>query len=233
MSNPDSFIDEVTEEVRRDRLFRNIRRWGWLAVLIVVVIVAAAAWAEWRDARREAAAQALGDDMLTALQDDDAQARADALGAIEAPAGAEAVAAMLAAAELQGAGEPQAAAERLNTAAADGAAPALYRDLAALKAQMVLVAQGEGDIQALEALAQPGAPFRMLALEQMATQYLAQGETTAATEVLTQITEDAGTGSSQRERAQGLLVALQGPSAAPAAEEAEAEAETAAETDGE
>ena len=39
MSNPDSFIDEVTEEVRRDKLFALFRKWGWVGVLLVVVIV--------------------------------------------------------------------------------------------------------------------------------------------------------------------------------------------------
>jgi hypothetical protein len=33
MANTDSFIDEVNEEVRRDRLFAFFRKWAWLAVL--------------------------------------------------------------------------------------------------------------------------------------------------------------------------------------------------------
>ena len=36
MSNPDSFIDEVTEEVRRDRLFAMFRKYGWIGVAIVL-----------------------------------------------------------------------------------------------------------------------------------------------------------------------------------------------------
>ena len=31
MSNPDSFIEEVTEEVRRDKLFALFRKYGWIA----------------------------------------------------------------------------------------------------------------------------------------------------------------------------------------------------------
>ena len=31
MSDTDSFIDEVTEEVRRDALFAQFRRYGWHA----------------------------------------------------------------------------------------------------------------------------------------------------------------------------------------------------------
>jgi len=32
MSQSDSFIDEVTEELRRDQLFRALKRWGWIGV---------------------------------------------------------------------------------------------------------------------------------------------------------------------------------------------------------
>ena len=37
LSNHDSFIDEVTEEVRRDRLFAAFRKYGWIGVLLVAV----------------------------------------------------------------------------------------------------------------------------------------------------------------------------------------------------
>ena len=44
MSNPDSFIREVTEEVRRDRLYGYVRRYGWIAALLVLLVVGGAAW---------------------------------------------------------------------------------------------------------------------------------------------------------------------------------------------
>ena len=47
----DSFIDEVTDEVRRDRLYLLMRRYGWIGVLVIVVIVGGAAWREKRAAR--------------------------------------------------------------------------------------------------------------------------------------------------------------------------------------
>ena len=34
----DRFIDEVTEDLRRDRLFLMMRRYGWIAVLLVFVL---------------------------------------------------------------------------------------------------------------------------------------------------------------------------------------------------
>ena len=56
MSDTDSFIDEVTEEVRRDRLFGLMKRYGWIAALAVLLIVGGAAWNEWRKAQDRAAA---------------------------------------------------------------------------------------------------------------------------------------------------------------------------------
>ena len=39
----DSFIDEVTEDLRRDRLFNAFRRYGWIAILLILAIGIAAA----------------------------------------------------------------------------------------------------------------------------------------------------------------------------------------------
>jgi hypothetical protein len=81
MANTDSFIDEVNEEVRRDRLFAFFRKWAWLAILIVVIAVGGAAYLEYRRAQTEAAAQAFGDSLIAALEaEDPANPRRDAGG---------------------------------------------------------------------------------------------------------------------------------------------------------
>ena len=67
LSENDSFIDEVTEEVRRDRLFALFRKYGWIGVVAIVLIVGTAAWNEWSKARAEARSQAFGDAIGTAL----------------------------------------------------------------------------------------------------------------------------------------------------------------------
>ena len=58
MHESDSFISEVSEEVRRDRLYAGLRRYGWLIAALVVLIVGGAAFNEWRKLSRQASAQA-------------------------------------------------------------------------------------------------------------------------------------------------------------------------------
>ena len=60
MSDTDSFIEEVTEEVRRDRLFALMRRYGWIAVAAVLLLVGGTAYREYARAAEAAKAQAFG-----------------------------------------------------------------------------------------------------------------------------------------------------------------------------
>ena len=82
MADSDSFINEVTEEVRRDRLYALFRRWAWLAILIVVVAVGGAAFLEYRRSQTETAAQGFGDSVIAAL---DGDAPGDRIAALEEP----------------------------------------------------------------------------------------------------------------------------------------------------
>ena len=208
MSNPDSFIDEVTEEMRRDKLFGYLRRYGWIAVLVVLGIVGGTAWNEYRSAQDRAAAQAAGDALLAALAENDEAARATAMAAVSAAGNAAVITALLTASTQQEAGQAEAAAASLGALAADPATPAIYRDLAAIKAAMLPVGEMPARLAALEVLAQPGQPFRLLALEQMAYLTLETGDQTGAVAILRQIAEDAAVTRGLSDRVQTLLIAL-------------------------
>ena len=82
MSDTDSFIDEVTEEVRRDRLFGYFRRYGWIPAVIVFALVGGTAYNEWSKAQVAQVAQARGDALLDALELEDEAEQAAALSAI-------------------------------------------------------------------------------------------------------------------------------------------------------
>lgn len=211
MSNSDSFIDEVTEEVRREKLYGYMRRYGWIAVLAVVLLVGGAAWTEYRNAQDRAAAEARGDALIDALSAEDAAARAEAVAAINAEGDTVAVTGLLAAAAQQEAGNLDAAAVTLRDLAGNGEVPALYRDLAAFKAAILPIGEAAERISNLEVLSQPGQPYRLLALEQIALLQLEQGETDAALDTLGRIEEDAALTEGLQQRVQNLMVALDAP----------------------
>ncbi|WP_424179548.1 tetratricopeptide repeat protein [Yoonia sp. TsM2_T14_4] len=208
MSNPDSFIDEVTEEMRRDKLFGYLRRYGWVAVLIVLGIVGGTAWNEYRSAQDRAAAQAAGDALLAALAENDEAARATAMAAVTAAGNAAVITALLTASTQQQAGQAEAAAASLSALATNADTTAIYRDLAAIKAAMLPVGDMPARLAALAPLAQPGQPFRLLALEQMAYLTLETGDQTGAVAILRQIAEDAAVTRGLSDRVQTLLIAL-------------------------
>lgn len=211
VSESDSFINEVTEEVRREKLYGYLRRYGWIAVAAVLLLVGGAAFNEFRNAQARDAAQNAGDALLTALETSDLAGQATAFEAVGADGPAAAIAALLRASTLQEAGEFDGAAAVLRAVASDGDVPENYRDVAAMKAAMLPTTDVESRRASLEALSAPGLPFRLLALEQLAYMHLDGGDVTAAVALLRQIEEDATATRGMRERVQTLLVALGEP----------------------
>lgn len=205
LSNNDSFIDEVTEEVRRDRLFAFFRRYGWIGVALILVIVGWSAWTEWTSARRAAEAQAFGDAVNAALAIDDIDARTAALEAIETDnAEQRAMVTFLRAAE------PGAAGALDGLATAEGLGP-VWRDIAEFKLVTSSPDLPAADRRArLEALTAPGGPLRLLAEEQLALLDVEAGETQAAIDRLNRINADTEATAGLRRRASQLIVALGG-----------------------
>jgi hypothetical protein len=212
VSETDSFIEEVTEEVRRDRLFALMRRYGWIAVLAVFILVGGAAWNEWSKAKTRAAAQEFGDSILAALELDAPKDRVAALTALNAEnPDAQAVLDLLAAGELV-AEDPKAAASQLLTLADRAGTAQVYRQIAILKA-VALPGSGlsiDERRTRLEGLALAGGMTGLLADEQLAYLDVESGDKDAALKRLQQIVEDAGASTGLRQRASQVIVALGG-----------------------
>jgi hypothetical protein len=211
VSNPDSFFNEVTEELRRDRIMNFMRRYGWIAVLLVVLIVGGAAWNEWRKANERASAEAFGDSVLAAMEQGDPSERLRALSEIETTGAQSGLLQLLSAGELLET-DRDAALSALEAAANDSDLPEAYRQLAALKRVIaggttLPMDEREGVIAGLS---QPGQPLRPLALEQSALLQLEQGNRDAAIEILTDMLSESGVTDSLRRRASQLVVALGG-----------------------
>lgn len=210
MSNSDSFIDEVTEEVRRDRLFALMRRYGWIAILAILLLVGGAAWNEWRKARERAAAEQFGDAILAALAQPESGARAEALDAVAAPdTGGAAVVEILAAAE-HAESDPAGAATRFLAVADRGGVPPIYQQIATLKA-VALPGSGldaETRRARLAPLAEGTGLLRLLAVEQLALIDIETGDREAALERLTALALDAEATAALRRRVTQVIVAL-------------------------
>ncbi|MEP2530951.1 tetratricopeptide repeat protein [Shimia sp.] len=214
MSDTDSFIEEVTEEVRRDRLFTMIRRYGWIGVAVIVLIVGAAAWNEWNKSQTRAAAEATGDALLAAVEANDDAARITALEGVqvESPQ-AQILTDFLLATHQVIADDGPAAAETLDGITTSGAeVPEIYRQIAAFKSILARGSDMPMDERrlALESMASPGMPLSLLAQEQLALADIEEVKTEEAITRLNAIVQDANVSPGLRQRATQLIVSLGG-----------------------
>ena len=213
MSESESFIEEVSEEVRRDKLFKAFKKYGWILGLLVLGIVGGTAYNEWNKAQQETAAR-LNGDLMRAAQ---AAGDAEALNTLATSGAPISVLALFEQADiLLDAGDKDGALDALRAITADLDAPAIYTDLAWLKIVMLDGANMPENERngAYDRLTAEGAPYRLLALEQRAMQYVRDGDIEAATAELAAILVDPGITPGLRTRAQQLMVALGGDTAA-------------------
>lgn len=210
MSQSDSFLNEVSEEVRRDRFVATFRRNAvWIGLVVVLVIGAAAAW-EWRKASVRAAAEARGEALWAALEEG---AEPGLIDSIELTSTDGAALLALHKAALAVVDEdPETAVTELSRVAGDGTVDTALRDIARLK----LAAVGEDRLEAqeridiLETLTADGHPLRALALEQRALVHLGEGDPGAAVSDLTAALATGGLDGQAGNRIAQLLQALGG-----------------------
>ena len=68
MANPESFLEEVAEEVRRDRLFKFFKKNGWIIAFVVLATLCASIAYEWRKNSEISRAKSNGDLLALALE---------------------------------------------------------------------------------------------------------------------------------------------------------------------
>jgi hypothetical protein len=212
LSNPESFIEEVTEELRRDRMFAAMRKYGWIAVTLVLVVVGGAAWNEWQKATARTSAENFGNAVVAAIDLDGSVARIAAFEALSATELQAGVVNLLIAAEAAQADDRPAALVALQAVANNAALPQSYRQVALLKWVIV----GGADIPlaerevALMGLSEPGQAFRPLALEQVALLRIEDGLPDAALVILSDLLNEPDVTEALRRRVSQLIVALGG-----------------------
>ena len=210
MSTPDSFIDEVTDAVRRDRLFATFRKYGWIGIVVILGIVGGAGYNSWSKARAEVRAQAFGDAVLDAVDLGNDKDRLAAFAAIPADGGQVAIQDLLLASSPSA--DKAATMEALDKLANDTTAPQIYRDLAVLK--KVLVAGSDTPVAdrraALTVIDVAGRPLRVLVEEQLAYLLVEEGKPAEAVTALSALYQDQEAPQSLLQRIAEAISALGG-----------------------
>lgn len=210
MSNTDSFIEEVTEEVRRDRLFGLFRKYGWIGGVVVIGIVGGTAWNGWSTSRAETRAQAFGDAVIDALDTGTPEERTAALAAIAADGEQAALVQLILASDLTADRATTLAA--LDKVAADPEVRPVYRDLAVLR--RVLLAGADQPLAerrtALQGIALAGRPYRVLAEEQLAYLLVEEAKTDEAILAMTALMLDQEATEALRGRLTQMVTVLGG-----------------------
>lgn len=211
MSDTDSFLQEVSEELRRDRLYKNLRKYGWIAILLVILIVGAATYREYLKSQAATEAQLFGKSIIDALNEKNAVDRISKLQKINVPSeNAKAILAMLLSAETNGNNSSGLENSTLSDITQSLSIDDHYRDLLNFK---ILLGSAETmnldeRSTAFEALSKPGNPFRLLAEEQMVLIEIELGNTDKAIEKISQILLDAELTAGLRNRATQMMIAL-------------------------
>ncbi|EJW09665.1 hypothetical protein A33M_1094 [Rhodovulum sp. PH10] len=212
-------FQEVDEEVRREKLQQIWNRHGGLIVtLCVLVVVGVAAWRGWQwyqtqqATKASAAFDAATQLVLQSKPDEAAKAFADLSKSAET-ANYRRLAQLREAAVLETT-DPKAAVAAYDAIVADGAAPKLFRDVAAVRAGLLLVdtAPYAEVSRRLEPLAAPGLPFRHSAREALALSAWKAGDTAAARRWAEAATNDADVPAGLKARVE-ILLALTGGNA--------------------
>lgn len=204
----DSFINEVTDDLRRDRLFGLFRRFGWIAMALVVALVVAVSLFEYNQIRDRTTAEGWGDAVLRAEASGDPAAilQVDPDGS----QGRRALAGLLAASGWIEAGGTDAAAQALEGVVTNENADSVLHDLAELKLVMLNgPAMNPSDRDAvLTRLSRAGAPFELLALEQKAVALVEAGRRDDALALIRQIQQKDGLSEALRRRLSEMMIAL-------------------------
>lgn len=203
----ESFLKEVDENLRRDRMRDFAQRYGkWLILGVVLFLAAVAGWLYWQDRQKGQSAEQ--SEELSAIFADIGKGRtANALPRLQALEGADS-AVMRASALLTQAAVALEANDRRTAVAkykalSDSDMPEPYQQLGIIRATALEFdsIKPEEVIARLEPLARPGEPWFAAAGEMTALAYLKQGRRQPAAQLFAAIAADGAAPPSSRSRA--------------------------------
>jgi hypothetical protein len=209
LSNNESFMQEVSEEVRKDRFYRILKKWGWVGIALIVALVGGASFNEWNKESKINSARNLGDRVLAAIASKDVID----LKEIEIKNVSQDIFIKnLMSAILFSDDKLDASKKALEEIGGIPGITKTYKDLNAFKLGLLLLKSGnltgEERFGVFEALVEPGSPFRSLAKEQQALILIEQGNIELAIKTLMEITDDSETTDTLRRRVAQLRISL-------------------------
>ncbi|MDP3896225.1 MAG: tetratricopeptide repeat protein [Mesorhizobium sp.] len=204
----DSFIREVNEEMRQDQARAIWDRYGPMLIgVAVLVVLLTGAWVGY-DYWTKSRANASGDRFSQALKLANEGKNDEAITALSAlekdgHGAYPLLARMRAATVLADKGDFDGAVKAFDAVAADGSIPGAIRDMARLRAALLLVDHGsQADVAArVELLTADTNPLRHSAREALALSAWKEGKPADALPLFDQISADAGAPRNVRERA--------------------------------
>jgi hypothetical protein len=213
---------EVDEDLRREQYKKLWDRYGVYVIALAVIIVVATAgyrgWVYWQEKQ----AQATGDRFAAALALADAGKHAEAEAALEAivadgSGGYPTLARFRIASEKASAGDKVGAVAEFDEVAADSSTPVLIRDMARLRAALILTETASlADMEArIGDLAGTGNPWRNSAREFLGLTAWRNGDYAAAQKYYQQISEDEQRPAGLTTRVQMMLSLLRARLGAP------------------
>ncbi len=213
----DSFIREVDEELRSEQMRNFWSRYGKLVIAVAVSIVLLTAGYRGYKFYMKSQAESAGDAFMSAVQLS-AQGKSDeAIKALEqlAATGSKAYSAlakMRMASELAGKGDAKSAISAYDEISSDAGFDETYRDLARLRAAMLLIDSGtlEEVTKRVGQLAKPGIPFRHSAREAIGLSAWKEGKLKEAAKFFNLISEDQAAPNAMRGRANMMLDLIAG-----------------------
>lgn len=208
----DSFIREVEEELRSDRLKKVWDQFGTFIIgAAILIVVGTAAWRGW-EYYSERQASASGDRFLAALNLANEGKSDEALAALQALEGDgygayPVLARMRAATVLEEQGDTAGAVAAFDAVAADGSAPDAVRDMARIRAAYILVDTGSADdvAQRAEPLSADTSPLRHAAREALGLAAWKDGRLGDAKVLFQQIVDDVAASRNAKQRAAVML----------------------------
>ena len=166
MSENESFIDEVTEEVRRDKLYLFLRRYGWIPGVIIAAIILGSIFVEIKSNNKRVNSEKLGDFLSKSLNDNNLDIKITSSEISDLLGSKSLVSLMIKAKNLEDKSKYKSAIAAYETILTLDSTPQSLRDFVKFKLLLLIKDDSTRVDKLLADLINPDNSFNLLALEQ-------------------------------------------------------------------